>query len=409
MIADLHCHYPMHLLVEDDEEEAPPDRPLNALVKNVRKRPSLTKKFLAAVLLLFARLINFRRFWGTWRVNLEGLEKADARLVFSVLYLPFAEFDWDEWPDGKPEDHYYNDLLERLCKVESDLSDKNSDGPRNLVIKHERDLDAVLENDKLIGFAHCVEGGFHLGASIDEIDERVKALANRGVVYITLAHLFPRQVAANAPAIPRLSDKLYNRIFHQPAGAGLSDIGKAAVRAMYKHGVLIDISHMREDAIDQTFDLLEHLDDEGPKPREPSDFPVIATHAGFRFNNDQSYMLSPRTIERIAGRKGVIGLIMAQHQLNDGLDVKNKEDFEQTKKTIRSHIDEIDKHADAFEVVGIGSDLDGFIKPTVGGIECARDLGKLSDALHEAYPGKADGILWGNAERVLRKALAGRG
>ena len=120
MIADLHCHYPMHLLVKDEEDETHPATSLNALVKKVRKRPSLWKKFLAAVLMLFARAINFRRFWGTWRVSLDGLEEADTRLVFSVLYLPFAEFDNDEWPDGRPEDHYYCDLLEHLDQVETD-------------------------------------------------------------------------------------------------------------------------------------------------------------------------------------------------------------------------------------------------------------------------------------------------
>ena len=264
----------------------------------------------------------------------------------------------------------------------------------------------MLGGHGLIGFAHGVEGGFHLGAAIAEIDGRVKKLADRGVVYITLAHLFPRQVAANAPALPFLPDSLYNRIFPQPPGTGLSDIGRAAVKAMHKHGVLIDISHMREDAIEDTFDLVEGLDKDHHK--EPSDFPVIATHAGFRFKSDQSYMLSPPTIQRIAKRKGVIGLIMAQHQLNHGLDIDDPEKFAATQKAIRCHIDEINKHADAFEVVGIGSDLDGFIKPTVGGIECARDLGKLNDALNDAYPGKADRILWRNAERVLRKALAGR-
>jgi microsomal dipeptidase-like Zn-dependent dipeptidase len=405
MIADMHCHYPMHLLVEDDEEEAPPDRLLNALVKKPHKRASLWQKFLAFVLLLFARGINFRKFWGTWRVNLKGLETADARLVFSVLYLPFSEFDYDEWPDGRPEDNYYPKLLCRLRQVEDDLAKQDSQGTRHKLIRSEQDLEAVLDSKKLVGFAHCVEGGFHLGASIDQIDGRVKELADLGVIYITLAHLFPRQVAANAPAIPMLPDKLYNRIFPQAPGAGLTDIGRTAVQAMKKHSVLIDISHMREDAIEQTFDELEKLDDHDST--EPSDFPVIATHGGFRFKDDQAYLLSPETIKRVAGRGGVIGLILAQHQMNDGVDV-DKKDPERTKKTLCAHIDAIDKHVDAFEVVGIGSDLDGFIKPTLDGIENASDLGALNEMLEEAYPGRVEGILWRNAEGVLRKAFAGR-
>ena len=251
-------------------------------------------------------------------------------MVFSVLYLPFAEFDNDEWPDGRPEDHYYCDLLEHLDQVETELREQDPQGTRHLLIKREQDLDAVLGGHGLIGFAHGVEGGFHLGAAIAEIDGRVKKLVDRGVVYITLAHLFPRQVAANAPAIPFLPDSLYNRIFPQPPGTGLSDIGRAAVKAMHKHGVLIDISHMREDATEDTFDLVEGLEKDHHK--EPSDFPVIATHAGFRFKSDQSYMLSPPTIQRIAKRKGVIGLIMAQHQLNHGLDIDDPEKFAATRK-----------------------------------------------------------------------------
>jgi microsomal dipeptidase-like Zn-dependent dipeptidase len=409
MIADMHCHYPMHLLVEDDEEEAPPNRPLNALVKKPQKRAGLWNKFLAFLLLLFARGINFRKFWGTWRVDLKGLEKADERLIFSVLYLPFSEFDYDEWPEGKPEDNYYDKLLCRLRQVEDDLAGQDSNGKRPLIINSEQDLDAVLNDEKLIGFAHCVEGGFHLGASLDKIDGRVKELADLGVVYITLAHLFPRQVAANANAIPRLSDKCYDRLFPQDPNAGLTDIGTAAVRAMHKHGVLIDISHMREDAIEQTFDLVEELDNP-PKgePKDPTDYPVIATHTGFRFQDHQAYLLNPQTIKRIAARKGVIGLIMAQHQMNDGVDV-DKNDPEVTEKTLRAHIDAIGKHVDEFEVVAIGSDLDGFIKPTLKGIEKASDLSQLNLMLEDAYPGKVEGILWRNAERVLRKALAGRG
>ena len=400
MIADLHCHYPMHLL----EKETPPDTALKALIR-VRKRPSWADKIRAALLLIAARLLNFRRFWGNWRVSLDGLEQGDVRLVFSVLYLPFAEMDIDEWPDGKPEDHYYEDLVRRLDQVETDLADADPEGKRHLVVKREQELDAVLASNHLVGFTHCVEGGFHLGADVKRIDERVAELAKRGVVYITLAHLFWRQVATNAPALPFLPDRLYDRIFPQQAGAGLSEIGEAAVRAMHKYGVLIDISHMRADAVDETFNLLEHLD--GERGSGPSDFPVIATHAGFRFS-DQSYMLEPTTIERIARRGGVIGLIMAQHQLNAGLSVRDPEDFDETKKTIRTHINEIRKHTRSNEYVGIGSDLDGFIKPTVGGIECARDLGRLRDFLGAAYPGDAEAILHGNAERVLRKALSGR-
>ena len=44
--------------------------------------------------------------------------------------------------------------------------------------------------------------------------------AQRGVAYITLAHLFYRGVAQNAPAIPFVPDALYKIVFPQKGDAG---------------------------------------------------------------------------------------------------------------------------------------------------------------------------------------------
>ena len=109
-------------------------------------------------------------------------------------------------------------------------------------------------------FVHCIEGGFHLGATPEEVTAHVHELADRGVLYITLAHLFWRRVATNTPALPFLPDAVYNLVFPQEKGAALSELGEAAVTAMYERKVLVDISHMRDDAIDETFALIEALD-----------------------------------------------------------------------------------------------------------------------------------------------------
>ncbi len=245
----------------------------------------------------------------------------------------------------------------------------------------------------------------HLGADESLIDGRVAELARRGVTYITLAHLFYRGVATNAPALPMLSDRAYNTIFCQPKNGGLSTIGEAAVRAMYKHGVLVDVSHMREDALAETFALLRAIDEE--TGTDPKDHPVIATHAGYRFG-DQAYMLSDDTIREIAARDGVIGLIMAEHQLYDEVDVGDATGFDATLDVVRSHIGAIHGVAGSHAHVGIGSDLDGFIKPTVAGIDNADDLAKFREPLAMEYGPDAAAILGGNAERVLRKALRAR-
>ena len=404
-IADLHCHYPMHLLARDPEVQddlperhgaAPSSLTLEYVVR-VRRQPGLLAKVRALLLLAAAKLANFRSFESSWRVDLEKLDRGGVGIVFSVLYLPWTEID-DPDRDGD-----YDELVGRLAEVEAELALEPA-ATRPIAVRNESDLDRAL-TERRTAIVHCIEGGMHLGADEELIAARVAELARKGVAYITLAHLFYRGVATNAPALPMLSDRQYNAIFCQPKGGGLSSIGEAAVRAMYDHGVLIDVSHMRQDALDETFQLLEQLDE--AKGANPKDFPVIATHAGYRFG-DQAYMLGEDTIREIARRDGVIGLIMAQHQLNDGLDVDPDGGEAATFETVRRHIDAIREVTGSNAHAGIGSDLDGFIKPTVAGIDSADDLAKLRAPLREAYDTDAEAILGGNAERVLRQTFRAR-
>ena len=50
---------------------------------------------------------------------------------------------------------------------------------------------------------------------------------------MTLAHLFFRQVATNAPAIPFIPDWIYRLLFPQRRDVGLTPLGEAAVRASW--------------------------------------------------------------------------------------------------------------------------------------------------------------------------------
>ena len=104
---------------------------------------------------------------------------------------------------------------------------------------------------------HCVEGGFHLGATAAEIEASVAQLAARGVTYVTLAHLFFRQVATNAPAIPFIPDWIYRLVFPQDRGVGLTALGEAAVRALLDQRVLIDLSHTSDATMEDTLELLD--------------------------------------------------------------------------------------------------------------------------------------------------------
>ncbi len=397
MIGDLHCHYPMHLLGDDH----PPSTTYDHIVR-VRRRPRWLERLRALVLRFAARRLNYRDHASTWRVTFDGLERAHTGLVLSVLYEPFAEIDLDELPMADPEAGYFADLIDHLERVEGELARIDPQRARHLVVRTAADLDSALATDRM-AFVHCVEGGFHLGRTPEAIAANVAELGRRGVGYVTLAHLFYRGIATNAPALPFLPDGLYDRIFCQPRGGGLSTLGRAAVRAMYAQRILVDVSHMRADALAETFELLDELDRE--HDADPTDFPVIASHAGYRFGR-QAYMLDRDTIAEIARRDGVIGLILARHQLQDGR--PDGDGIEHTVATMRAHIDRIHAITGSHAFVGIGSDLDGFIKPTMSAIEASEDLGALEIPLRDAYPADADAILTGNALRVVRRALAAR-
>lgn len=372
----------MHLLPEDKHP--------NPHVRNWFER--LRDEGQALLVDLAARAASNEHWNSGWRISLDGLEHGDARLVCSVLYWPADEFDLDTLEyDAPPGPDYFAHLQHQLGYVEDKLAEQDRDGKVHRIAKRGEPLD----DDGRVTFVHCVEGGFHFGPDPAAVDGQVKWLADHGVVYITVAHLFFRDVAACAPALPRISDEDYEKLFHQRAGVGLTDIGRALVEAMYAHDVLVDVSHMRQDSIDETFDLIEQLDAEhGKKP------PVIATHVGARkVVPDQSYNLDAKTIKRIADRGGLVGMIMAQHQLGETADE------DEARAVLKKHADAIAEAAGGHQCTAIGSDLDGFIKPTLAGIEKAADFATLADWISELYPNDADAILHGNVRRVLGAAL----
>jgi|tagenome__1003787_1003787.scaffolds.fasta_scaffold20806475_1 microsomal dipeptidase-like Zn-dependent dipeptidase len=378
---DLHIHFPMRLL---GGVEAPRDV-IEGMTKVLGREDG---KIRAAVLAIAARLFNFRDWDGTWRVTPELLAQGDVSIACSVLYRPFSEMDLDEHYAAPPESAYYPKLIELLEATEREVERTGG-----VIVRTVADLDKPQ-----LRYVHCIEGGFHLGATPEEVTTHVHELADRGVLYITLAHLFWRRVATNAPALPFLPDPVYNAVFPQAKGAALSELGEAAVRAMYERNVLVDISHMREDAIQETFALIEALD--AQTGRDPRAYPVIASHAGYRFGGQQ-YNVSDHTIVKIVARGGVIGLIFAQHQMNDGLRRTDTKTLAESVAILARHIDAIGP-----QHVALGSDLDGFIKPTLGGIEDAGALAALADALRARYPTDAEAILEGNARRVIETRFA---
>jgi microsomal dipeptidase-like Zn-dependent dipeptidase len=389
VLADLHVHYPMRVV-----NDLTPDTAMEQ-IQSVRPRPRLRDKFRAIVVRILARFLSDRTPWSGYRVTADGLRAGNVGLALSVLYRPFEEMDLSKSYGSPPESGYFGELLGDLEAVDAEVAGR--DGADIRLVRDRAQLDAAVDAGAT-AVVHCVEGGFHLGEDEGEIADNVAELARRGVGYVTLAHLFYRGVATNAPALPFLPDSLYRRVFPQPKGEGLTDRGVAAVRAMVHNRVLVDLAHMDEDAFTETIRLLD--DELDPQ----CEVPIINSHAGYRFGG-QKYMLSEAQVLEVKRRNGVIGLILAQHQLCDGIRERTAT-FDESFDVICRHLDRIREITGSHRHVALGSDFDGFIKPTMGGLESAASLQQLESKLGERYGADAEMITSGNALRVLRKVWA---
>ena len=169
---------------------------------------------------------------------------------------------------------------------------------------------------------------------------------------------------------------------------------------MVRRRVLIDLSHMSERSVDDAFVLLDELDPDRAVP-------VVASHAAYRFGR-QEYNLSERTVERIAERDGVIGLILAEYQAADGLRDRRTTTLGQSLEVLFRHVDRLREITGSHRHAAIGSDHDGFIKPTLAGLEDAGQLGSVETALAHRYGGAvAEQIASGNVLRLLRSYWQG--
>jgi microsomal dipeptidase-like Zn-dependent dipeptidase len=388
-VADLHAHYAMHLV-----PRAP--RGFRRLIFFDPGEGSLSDRSRTVLVGMASLFANYRSFWSGPRVTIGSLRSGGVRVALSVLYSFFDELALGHRYPARPSQAYTDAILRQADLVERNIDEHHQE--EALVAHNHADLELAASQGK-VALIHCVEGGFHLGGTEEEVTAAVARLASRGIAYVTLAHLVWRHVATDAPAIPLLPDWLYRALFPQPEEEGLSKLGRAAVKEMAEKRVLIDLSHMSERSVSDTLSYLEGLD--GPTP------PVVATHSCFRFGS-QEYALNEYLVGRIADGGGVIGLIMAQHQMCDGLSRLRVHSLDRSTEIICNHIDRMAAVTGKHDHLAIGSDLDGFIRPTMGGIESMADMARLERELERRYGEEvAHKICFANAMRVLEEGWGG--
>lgn len=323
------------------------------------------------------QLLNYQG--GKPRVTLdEVIAGADGGLG-SVLYDPDDEF----FHDATPIPSAFDNLLAQMANVETEVAGKVT------VVRNPAQLEQCLNSHERFLF-HCVEGALALGGNVDNVD----TLADHGVAYMVVAHLFFRGVATCHNAFPFVPDAVFQDLNpDQEPGVGLTDLGRQIVGRLLDKGILVDVTHASDQAQAEMFQMA----------RDHGNAPVISSHNGVRGTSNYPLNLSEDAVRQIAASNGVVGVIIFPYWLRRPIDqIFGRNDF----SLLFNAIDWLESITGNYDHIAIGTDLDGFIRP-IDGCQDYSETPSLMAAIRAKYGAAADGILWGNALDVLQRGWKG--
>jgi len=327
--------------------------------------------------------------------------KGGLNLPFMSIYTPASM----EAADGNADENYElaNQLIDSVEALVARAPDKY------MMVSSVADAEKAMQSGR-IGLAMGMENGSPVNHKL----ENIQFFADRGIRYITLAHGLSNHI----------SDSSYDDN-HQ--WNGLSPFGKDVVAEMNRVGVMIDISHVSDDAFYQVIEL--------------SKAPVIASHSSPRhFTPGWERNMSDEMIKALAKNGGVIqinfGSGFLHQQARDWRDamVEAQSTFLEA-KGLDDHSDEASQFAKDYrlehpypfatmddlvasfehviklvgvEHVGIGSDFDGVGDSLPEGMKDVSYYPALIEELlkREYSVDAIRGIMGGNLMRVWREVEA---
>lgn len=174
----------------------------------------------------------------------------------------------------------------------------------------------------------------------------------------------------------------------------LTDAGRALLEVMADFGMMLDVSHLAEEAFWQAIDRYEG--------------PVAATHANPRAFVPSPRQLSDRMIRALAERDGVMGIVPYNRFLKPGWS-RSDGKAAVTVQDVAVAIDHVCQVVGDADHVGLGSDFDGGFgaEATPAEIDTVADLPRIGDALAERGYSAAhvSAVMGENWLRVLRRTL----
>ena len=347
-----------------------------------------------------------------WSQHLEGLEiddisgptngdfdfirarKGGLNVPFFSIYLPASTEE-----DGTSH-KMANDLIDMIEDIVTLYPEKF------LLIKSVDDLSS-LTNKNIVGIALGMENG----APIEGDLSRVEYYYDRGIRYITLTHSKTNHI----------SDSSYDENIQWH---GLSEFGKTLIEEMNRVGLMIDISHVNDEAFYQAIEL--------------SQVPVIASHSSLRhFTPGFERNVDDVMLNKLAEKGGVLqinfGSSFISQRPRDYMDLMNnflelkfgqsregvseevineaRKEFFSKNKYPYATLDEVLDHFDrvvnlvGVDHVGIGSDYDGVGDTLPIGLKDVSSYPSLIEGfLERGYSREdIDKILGGNLIRVWKE------
>lgn len=290
-------------------------------------------------------------------IDFPKIKRGGVDGAFFALYVP-ADLDTEEAYDHASRlFDCVRDTLERNPDVAA-LADSEQQAYQN-------------KKNGLFSIFLGLENGSPIGKSLERIGE----FYDKGVRYMTLCHSRDNEICDSCASEVKT--------WH-----GLSPFGKEVIAEMNSLGMLIDVSHISDEAF---YDVIRY-----------STKPVVATHSCCRALSDHPRNMTDDMIRALAASGGVIQInfypvfldVRFEEVITESCIIDNGDDVElrtrlqelsrPSYKLVADHIDHVVGLV-GIDHVGLGSDFDG-IEVTPDGLEDISMFPKLFEELrHRGY------------------------
>jgi membrane dipeptidase len=365
-------------------------------------------------------LIDFNPFY--LQVDIPKLMEGGVDVVLSTVYLPEAPMIQNcllmnnaveilkpffnsltaKIENNSTSDRPFEQTIEIIDQFEQKVDEAKLKGCSVSIPKDYSKLQAAICRGE-IAFLHAIEGAHSLGrnhASTSDYLENLKALQNKGVCQMTLAHFYPNDVTFQLNGFPPTIKKLLQCQNTSNPTEGLTAIGEDVVREMLDIGMIVDLAHSTLPARTRVYEI--------NNSRGDNKRPLVFSHNGvqemFRDQSNLDKLYNPKKEEiiKISECNGVIGLIADNYWIYG----EEEKPFPESKviPKLLETIDFIHDVTGTYDNIAIGTDYDGFTDSS-DDIQDPSELPVLTQALlnHIGSPSQVELILGGNALRVLRE------